>query len=411
MTRTLLLLAVSAALFTLPVTGWAVGSSATEPLNELERQALDPSREMIEQGRSVAQSACATCHGLDGISTAEGKPHLAGQRTVYLYRVLQAYQERDRKSNSMNHAADFLNKEALLAVSAYYANLPPARPEKAADTLSGGAAEDAGDPFAGIRDDMKKCIKCHGEDGNSSASGMPNLSAQDPVYFAQSMNAYVDGGRNHRMMERLVADLDESAIADMGVFYAVQPPRPTETAGKGDAAAGQAAAEPCANCHGADGNANGADMPTLAGQDPRYFVKAMKAYKDGKRQHEQMFEAVDPLSEADIDDLATFYAEQQPVRRNVRAPLTSNEWIQRCERCHGLDGNSSDPRFPMLAGQDKTYLKNAVHTYTTGTNGSTAMHAMADPLKESDIDRIVSYYAAQEPKSVIYMRIPCENDE
>jgi cytochrome c553 len=291
MTRTLLLLAVSAALFTLPVTGWAVGSSATEPLNELERQALDPSREMIEQGRSVAQSACATCHGLDGISTAEGKPHLAGQRTVYLYRVLQAYQERDRKSNSMNHAADFLNKEALLAVSAYYANLPPARPEKAADTLSGGAAEDAGDPFAGIRDDMKKCIKCHGEDGNSSASGMPNLSAQDPVYFAQSMNAYVDGGRNHRMMERLVADLDESAIADMGVFYAVQPPRPTETAGKGDAAAGQAAAEPCANCHGADGNANGADMPTLAGQDPRYFVKAMKAYKDGKRQHEQMFEA------------------------------------------------------------------------------------------------------------------------
>jgi cytochrome c553 len=39
------------------------------------------------------------------------------------------------------------------------------------------------------------------------------------------------------------------------------------------------------------------------------------------------------------------------------------------------------------------------------------MHAMADPLKESDIDRIVSYYAAQEPKSVIYMRIPCENDE
>jgi len=398
----------SAALFLLPLTGWAAGTSATSPLTKVERQALDPSRDMIEHGRTVAETACAKCHGADGISREAGLPSLAGQRTVYLYRVLQAYQERDRKNDSMNHAAGFLNKDALLAVSAYYANLPPARP----DNSSNEAPEaGAGDPFAGIRDDMKKCIKCHGEDGNSSASGMPNLSAQDPAYFEHSMSAYNEGGRNHKMMQKLVADLDAATIADMGVFYAVQAPARTETTGKGDPGAGQSAAEPCAGCHGADGNASGADMPTLAGQDPRYFVKAMKAYRDGKRQHEQMFTAVEELNEDDIDNLATFYAEQQPVRRNVRAPLTSNEWIQRCERCHGLDGNSNDPRFPMLAGQDKTYLKNALRTYTGGGNGNTTMHAMADPLKGSDVDRIVSYYAAQEPKSVIYMRIPCENGE
>ena len=410
MKRNLQALLVSTALLLIPATCWAVGSSSTQPLSELERSALSPSREMIERGRTVAQSSCARCHGTDGIGFSEGIPRLAGQRTIYLYRVLQAYQERDRKNDTMIHAAGFLNDDALLSVSAYFASLNPVRPEKTDDEAPEAAGAEGGDAFMGIREDMKKCIKCHGEDGNSSASGMPNLSAQAPEYFVHSMQAYAEGGRNHKMMKKLVSDLDEATISDMGVFYAVQEPARTETAGKGDAGAGRAAADSCANCHGADGNASGAEMPTLAGQDPRYFVKAMKAYKNGKREHEQMFEAVNTLSEDDFANLATFYAEQEPVRRNVRAPLTSTEWIQRCERCHGLDGNSNDPRFPMLAGQDKTYLRKALRAYTTGSNGSTAMHAMATPLKESDIESIVSHYASQEPKSVIYMQIPCEGD-
>ena len=46
---------------------------------------------MINQGRNVAETSCASCHGMDGVSDTEGKPHLAGQRTVYLYRAQQAY--------------------------------------------------------------------------------------------------------------------------------------------------------------------------------------------------------------------------------------------------------------------------------------------------------------------------------
>jgi cytochrome c553 len=122
-----------------------------------------------------------------------------------------------------------------------------------------------------------------------------------------------------------------------------------------------------------------------------------------------MFNAVNKLSEADIKDLATFYAAQEPVRRNVRVPFTSAEWMARCERCHGLDGNSSDPRFPMLAGQDASYLKSALKAYTEDGKGSAAMHAMADPLSAADVERIVTHYAAQEPKSVMYMQLPCED--
>ena len=133
----------------------------------------------------------------------------------------------------------------------------------------------------------------------------------------------------------------------------------------------------------------------------------MNHYKNGERDHQKMFEAVEKLSEQDMIDLATFYATQTPVRRNVRMPLKSAEWITRCERCHGIDGNSTDPRFPMLAGQDAGYLKSALRSYSTNDRQNTTMHAMASPLSSADVERIAKYFASQPPKSVIYMQLPC----
>lgn len=400
-------LLASAAILILPVAAWAQGSTATEPLSPDERAALSPSRAMLEKGRDVAETACADCHGQDGVSTGPGIPNLAGQRTVYLHRVLRGYQDRERHNDDMNHAVGFLNEEALLAVSAYYASLAPPRPilaESEPPMVDSGA----GDPFAGIREDMKKCTKCHGEDGNSSASGMPNLTAQAPEYFVYSMNAYIAGDRDHKLMSKLASGLDEASLEKIGVFYSVQEPVRTVTTGDGNADLGRELSEPCASCHGSDGNASGAEMPTLAGQDARYFIKAMNAYKEGKRQNEKMFAAVENLSEAEVTDLATFYALQEPVRRNTRTPLTTAEWIDRCERCHGIDGNSTDPRFPMLAGQDRTYLGKALQAYASAKRDNSAMHAMSTPLSKADIENMVEYYATREPKSVVYLQIPCE---
>ena len=408
MTKALQRFTVCSILLLLPVLAWSQAPATTNPIDATERTALFPSRDMLSLGAGVAEKACSECHGMDGVSTEAGLPNLAGQRAVYLYRVMQAYQSRERRNDNMVHASGFLNGEALLAVSAYYASQVPARPAAKADEPVETIESVQGDAFADIRGDMKKCVKCHGEDGNASGSGMPNLTAQSTEYFTSSMKAYADGERDHKVMARLTAGLDENTVAKMAVFYAVQAPLQSETTGEGDADAGRSISEPCASCHGADGNASGDSMPTLAGQDARYFVKAMKAYQDGKRQHEKMFAAVELLNEADISNLATFYAGQKPVRRNVRTPLTTSEWIERCERCHGIDGNSSDPRFPMLAGQDRTYLANALQAYMASTRDSTTMHAMTASLTESDVASIVKFYATREPKSVIYMQLPCE---
>jgi cytochrome c553 len=386
----------------------AQGASLTQPIQAKERTALFPSNAMIEQGREVAETACVGCHAMDGIGESEGTPSLAGQRPVYLYRIQLAYSEGTRIDETKKHSG-FLNDQAVLAVSAYYSSLTPVRRFEPLDTTEQVDLFE-GDPFFSIRNAMSKCVKCHGETGNSEGSGMPNLTAQHPEYFASSMMGYLDGNRSHSLMKRLAGKLEQATISEMGVFYAVQEPLRTQTQGDGDANVGRRLSEGCAACHGENGNPIKADMPTLAGQDAKYFIKAMNHYKDGKRLHQKMFDAVVDLSEQDMIDLATFYAAQEPVRRDVRAPLKSNEWIARCERCHGIGGNSNDPRFPMLAGQDASYLKNTLIAKSARESIGT-MHAMAGPLSSMDIERIGTYFASQQPKAVVYIQLPCEDDK
>lgn len=406
-TITILTTAICLALFS--ATGLGMSSASVQAITETEHQALFPSRDMIEHGRIAAEANCAHCHGMDGISDVAGKPSLAGQRTVYLYRVLKAFQSGERNDEQNLHS-DFLNDQALLSTAVYYGNLSPAKSAHSS-AVNEAVVNAEDDPFFSIRDSMRKCAKCHGETGNASRAGMPSLTAQAPEYFVTSMMSYVDGSRSHKLMERLVGQLDEATIRAMGVFYAVQEPLQSDTRGEGDAEAGRRLAQECAGCHGEDGNANKASMPTLAGQDAKYFIKGMNHYKNGERNHQKMFEAVERLSEQDMIDLASFYAQQTPRRRNVRMPLRSTEWIARCERCHGIDGNSSDPRFPMLAGQDKTYLMSALRSYASEARTSPTMHAMSNPLSASDIELIAEYFASQQPKATVYMRLPCMEDQ
>ncbi|HUQ10999.1 MAG TPA: cytochrome c [Steroidobacteraceae bacterium] len=71
---------------------------------------------------------------------------------------------------------------------------------------------------------------------------------------------------------------------------------------------GRAKSQMCATCHGATGLSNAPDTPNLAGQPRIYLVAQLKAYRSGKRAHEVMSVVAKPLSDADIDDLAEWYA-------------------------------------------------------------------------------------------------------
>ena len=75
-----------------------------------------------------------------------------------------------------------------------------------------------------------------------------------------------------------------------------------------DIAAGKAKAAVCAACHGVEGKALIPNYPHLAGQNAAYLVKQLKAFKDGSRQEPLMVPFMAPLTEADMENLAAFYA-------------------------------------------------------------------------------------------------------
>lgn len=75
-----------------------------------------------------------------------------------------------------------------------------------------------------------------------------------------------------------------------------------------DPAAGRAKAQACAVCHGPAGISTTPDAPHLAGQPAIYVAAQLRAYRSGARKHEVMAVMAKPLSDADIADLAAWYA-------------------------------------------------------------------------------------------------------
>ena len=64
----------------------------------------------------------------------------------------------------------------------------------------------------------------------------------------------------------------------------------------------------CISCHGRDGIAKIPEAPNLAGQGKEYLQTALTAYRSGARRNDMMSVIAEKLSDADIADLAAYYA-------------------------------------------------------------------------------------------------------
>jgi len=71
---------------------------------------------------------------------------------------------------------------------------------------------------------------------------------------------------------------------------------------------GRLKAQMCATCHGPLGVSVAPDAPHLAGQPRIYLEAQLKAFRAGTRKHEVMNVIAKPLSDADIGDLAEWFA-------------------------------------------------------------------------------------------------------
>ena len=179
-----------------------------------------------------------------------------------------------------------------------------------------------------------------------------------------------------------------------------------QTPAAGDQQAGKASTVGCAGCHGDQGVSSNPATPSLAGQDAEYLVAALRAYKNGARGDETMKALASPLDDTTMKNIAAYYAGQEPQPVNVRTPSSPEEWAQKCDRCHGLNGNSTDARIPALAAQRVEYLQTALHEYQTGARTSSEMRAMSDVLSSDDIKNLATYYSHQKARAVVFMPAP-----
>jgi cytochrome c553 len=192
----------------------------------------------------------------------------------------------------------------------------------------------------------------------------------------------------------------------MAFYYALQKPARAQTPAAGNPAAGKKAAAACSACHGELGVSGNPATPSLAGQDAEYLAAATQAYKSGARKDESMKGPAAGLDERVMKDIAAYYAAQQPQPLNVRRPLTLTEWTERCDRCHGVNGNSTDPLMPRLAAQRADWLERVLHAYRTGARKSTAMAAMSALMSEADVKDLSAHYARQSARAVTYIVVP-----
>ena len=382
--------------------GAAAQPAKVTPGADDELRAVYATSVEVAEGGRIAEASCARCHGANGNSTTKGVPHLAGQRAAYLDLQLRAYRQSARVQSGMTGIVRYLSDDALVKVAAYYASLDPPRPAAA----PAKAAPSKADPVQAGKAAAAACSGCHGEAGVSSMPGMPSLVGLDPKYVIAAMQAYKSGQRANDMMKAIAAGASESDVNNLALYYALQKPARAKTPAAGNQAAGKKAAAACGACHGDLGVSGNPATPSLAGQDAQYLAAGMQAYKDGSRKDESMKGPVANLDEGTSKDIAAYYAAQQPQAVNVRRPLTLVEWTERCDRCHGVNGNSTDPLMPRLAAQRADWLEQMLHAYRIGARKSTAMAAMSALMSEGDVKDLSAYYARQSARAVSYIVLP-----
>ncbi len=162
---------------------------------------------------------------------------------------------------------------------------------------------------------LPTCLACHGEKGTSETPETPSLGAQTSPYALIQLYLFREKQRLNEIMNQMVHDFTDADLQSFADAIAKLPapapaPQSTDTA-RLEAGRALMTKNRCNFCHAA--NLEGRDnVPRIAAQREDYLVKTMKEYKSNVRHgyDGSMAEVLQPISEAEIGDLAYFIARQ-----------------------------------------------------------------------------------------------------
>lgn len=162
--------------------------------------------------------------------------------------------------------------------------------------------------------------------------------------------------------------------------------------------------QPCAMCHGKDGNSPSSGIPSIAGITTEYFTHTMDAYKNDGRKSDMMKNFVHSLSDSDIEQIAGFFSKQtfKPAQQEFNPELAKKGELlhnKYCEKCHENSGKSTENNYGMLAGQWTPYLRQAIQDYLDNKRRVnpmmiTKLNALKKEAGDEGIEQILNYYAS-----------------
>lgn len=168
------------------------------------------------RAKKIAGGSCFLCHGMNGESTSEIFPRLAGQHAEYVAKQLAAFKSGQRKSIAMADMVAKLTPDEMLALGKYYEKMTPPK-EAAKDTQLAGMGQyiyQQGNKFSGV----PACASCHGANGEGAAN-LPRLASQFPGYIHTQLKQFNKRDRtNDNAVMHVVAEkmteLEMAAVAE-----------------------------------------------------------------------------------------------------------------------------------------------------------------------------------------------------
>ena len=199
---------------------------------------------------------------------------------------------------------------------------------------------------------------------------------------------------------------------------------------EGNISSGKEKAAACVSCHGDNGNSLVSSFPKLAQQHSSYLIKQLQAFKNGTRKNPMMSSIAMGLTDADMVDIAAYYADQEvsanqlPVldededekpaategekkadsKDKIQAIIAQGSDLYRngdltrevsaCIACHGPFGEGNKPAgYPLLKSQHADYLIKTLTDFkndTRSNNPENIMHMIAKKMTDEEI-KAVSY--------------------
>ncbi len=130
---------------------------------------------------------------------------------------------------------------------------------------------------------------------------------------------------------------------------------------------------PCLACHGATGQSETAEIPSLGGQPAPYLLIQLYLFREKQRTVEIMNDMTKGFTDDDLRNFSDFLAKLPPPKPPAdagdaarvqagRALITAH----RCNSCHGLDLAGRE-NIPHIAAQREDYLVKTLREYKSNT--------------------------------------------